>query len=173
MDFRDLVKGPLEEYKAHLGRALEGLSGADLRWQPKPGATHIQWLSWQIARLEDRWVIGYIRGDEEVWVARGWYEAFRLSRDAWGYGMTADEVVGMPTVSVEQLRSYHEEVRAAGFEIIDSLTEADLETAHSEAPRNPDAPKPGPPVARALAHLVAQQGQYTGNVRFIRGLLHP
>ena len=170
-NFRDVALQTFREYSRHLARAVGDLTAEQLKWRPAPDANHLLWMVWQIGRIEDRWVVGYVGGREEVWSSQGFASDFGMPADSWGYGMSSDDVSAMPDVTAERLLAYHAAVRSAATPIIESLSLDDLQVSHDEQGRNPDHPNAGPTVGNALAHLISQEGQYVGNVRYVAGSL--
>jgi len=93
--FKEAIQSGLEEYLQELQRALEGLTPAELRWQPMLHTNHIAWLVWHIARAEDLWV-SRLRRTPEVWKADGWADRFHMDPASTGVGQTMEEVRAMP-----------------------------------------------------------------------------
>ncbi len=165
MDFRDVARQALTEYLDGLKKALDGLTPAELYWQPSPNANHIAWLVWHMARVEDNWLNVYIGRGEPVWTADGWAEKFGLPNDRGGYGDTAELVAEFPRIAIEDLLAYFDAVRAKTLPVVDALTVADLEKTF------PSARPVSPTVAWVLGHLAIEQGQHLGQVSYVRGML--
>ena len=53
---KEAIQSGLEESLQDLQRALEGLTPAEVRWQPTLHTQHMAWLVWHMARGEDRWI---------------------------------------------------------------------------------------------------------------------
>ena len=49
--FKEAIQSGLEEYLQALHRALEGLTPAEVRWQPTLHTNHIAWLVWHLTRI--------------------------------------------------------------------------------------------------------------------------
>lgn len=168
MDFRDVTKSALTEYREHLDRACDGLSPVELRWQPTPTSNHILWLVWHIARVEDRWMMPYVGGEDEVWIIGRWCEELRMPSEGGGAGQSAEDVAAFPEVALSRLLAYHDAVRESTFRVIDSLTEADLEKSHPERrPWRNDQPT----ISWVLAHVAVEESQHVGQIAYIRGML--
>ena len=73
--FKEAIQSGLEEYLQGLKRAIEGLTPAEIRWQPTLHTNHVAWLVWHMARVEDGWV-SRLRRDATVWQADGWADRF-------------------------------------------------------------------------------------------------
>ncbi len=169
MDFRDVTKSALTEYREHLDRACDGLSPVELRWQPTPTSNHILWIVWHIARVEDRWMMRYVGGEDEVWIKGRWFEELHLPSEGNGAGHDAEEVAAFPDLPLADLLAYHDAVRENTFRVIDGLTEEDLERTN---PRNRQGnPDPAPTVNWVLGHLAVEESQHVGQIAYIRGML--
>ena len=70
--FKEALRSGLEEYLEKLKIAIEGLTPAEVRWQPTMETNHIAWLVWHMARVEDSWVSRLLDGTPQVWTANGW-----------------------------------------------------------------------------------------------------
>ena len=166
MDFRDIVRSGLEEYTGHLKRAVEGLTPAELRWQPSLQSNHITWLVWHIARVEDGWVNEYLRESDPLYRSGGWADRFGLAPERGGFGDTAEDIAAFPEIPLSDLFAYHEAVRKSTLALLDTLTEADLTLTRTT--RRTQSP---PTVAWTLGHLLVENAQHVGQAAFIRGLL--
>ena len=168
MDFRDVTKSALTEYREHLRRACDGLSPVELRWQPAPTSNHILWIVWHIARVEDRWLMWYVGGEDEVWIKDRWYEKLGLPSESNGAGSSAEDVATFPDVELADLLAYHDAVRENTFRVIDGLTEEDLEKSHpGRRPGRADHPS----IHWVLGHVAVEESQHVGQIAYIRGML--
>ncbi len=168
MDFRDVTKSALTEYRQHLDRALDGLTPTELHWQPTPTSNHILWTVWHIARVEDRWIMTYVADEEEVWIRDRWCEKLRLPSEGSGGGNSAEEVAAFPDIPVSELLTYHDAVRENSFRIIDGMTEADLDKSYPEK-RGGSADAPS--IHWVLGHVAVEEAQHVGQIAYIRGML--
>ena len=91
-DFKDAIKSGLTEFLDGLKKAVDGLSPAELRWQPTLSSNPIVWIVWHTARVEDRWVNQVLRGGVELWISDGWHRKFGMSEVAHGYKETIEQV---------------------------------------------------------------------------------
>ena len=80
-DFKDAIKSGMKEYLDALKKAVDGLTPAELRWQPTLASNSISWIVWHMARVEDRWVNRVLRSDVELWIRDGWHDKFGMSKD--------------------------------------------------------------------------------------------
>jgi hypothetical protein len=118
--FKEAIQSGLEEYLQDLHRALEGLTPAEVRWQPTLHTNHIAWLVWHMARVEDRWV-SRLRQRPEVWTADGWADRFHMNPTSGGNGQTMEEVRAMPAIPLTDLMGYFEAVRAVTRQYLEAL----------------------------------------------------
>ena len=59
--FKEALLSGLDEYLQSLRNAIDGLTPAEIRWQPTMHTNHIAWLVWHMARVEDSWVSRVLR----------------------------------------------------------------------------------------------------------------
>jgi uncharacterized damage-inducible protein DinB len=162
--FKEAIQSGLEEYLQDLQRALEGLTPAEVRWQPTLHTNHIAWLVWHMARMEDRWV-SRIWQRPEVWTADGWAERFRMDPASNGVGQTMEEVRAMPEIPLTDLLAYFDAVRAVTRQYLAQATDADLSRAY---PR----PRGGTVTGSwVLGHLLVEESQHLGQVALLRGMM--
>ncbi len=166
MAHRVVTRHGLDEYLTDLKMALDGLTPAELYWQPSPNANHIAWLVWHMARVEDNWYSIYIGPSEPVWVTGGYCTRFRLPAVGNGSGTSTEDVAEFPVLPMDEVLEYFDAVRARTLEVLDSLTEEDLSrTRHRD---RVDLP---PTVAWVMGHVLIEQGQHLGQVAYLRGIL--
>jgi hypothetical protein len=122
-DFKDAIKSGLAEYMDGLKKAVDGLTPAELRWQPTLVSNPICWIVWHMARVEDRWVNRVLRGGVELWISDGWYAKFGMSEEAHGYGETADQVRAMPDVAMSDVLDYFDAVRQSTLAYLEQMTD--------------------------------------------------
>jgi uncharacterized damage-inducible protein DinB len=165
MDFRDVVRSGLEEYTQHLKRAVEGLSPAELRWQPSLNSNHINWLVWHIARVEDNWMNSRIANTDTVWTSGGWRDRFGVESEAGGYGDTVEIVASFPQIEMADLLAYLDAVRQRTLQVLGNLTDDDLATTRAAPRREPKT------VTWILGHVLTENSQHVGQIAYIRGLI--
>jgi uncharacterized damage-inducible protein DinB len=166
MDFRDVTKLAMVEYKEAMEKALDGMTPAELRWQPSPNANHALWLAWHIARVEDGWLNGYVAEGEEVWTSGGWEQRLGLAAEGSGFGFSAEDVAAFPDMDIAEVAGYHDAVRSAALKVIDGLTGAELDKAR-ENPRR----RRQPTIAWVLGHVAIEEAQHVGQIAYLRGIL--
>jgi len=67
MDMKDFALYGLNDARAYLMQALDGLSDDQLMWQPQPGANHIAFILWHMFREEDRFFQYKLQGVPQIW----------------------------------------------------------------------------------------------------------
>jgi uncharacterized damage-inducible protein DinB len=164
-DFKDAIKSGLEEYMVGLNKALDGLTPAELRWQPTLVSNPICWIVWHMARVEDRWVNRVLRGGVELWISDDWYATFGMSEEAHGYGETADQVRAMPDVALSDVLDYFDAVRQSTLAYLEQMTPVELETTYAH-PR-----LTGTTGAWIIGHILVEESQHLGQVAYIRGMI--
>ena len=162
--FKEAIHSGLEEYLQDLQHALEGLTPAEVRWQPTLHTNHIAWLVWHMARVEDRWV-SRIWQRPEVWTVDGWAERFRMDPASNGVGQTMEEVRAMPELPLTDLLAYFGAVRAVTRQYLAQATDADLSR---EYPRSRGVVVTG---SWIVGHILVEESQHTGQVALLRGMM--
>ena len=166
MDFRDITKLAMVEYKDHLVKALDGMTPLELSWKPSPNANHALWLAWHIARVEDGWINRYIAESDEIWVSDGWAARLEVDAQGSGAGSTVEDVAAFPEIPIADITNYHDAVRDAAFKVVEGLTEDDLEKTRIDSRRNFS-----PTIAWVLAHVAVEEAQHVGQIAYLRGML--
>ena len=162
--FKAAIQSGLEEYLQALQRTLEGLTPAEVRWQPTLHTNHIAWLVWHMARMEDRWV-SRVRQHPEVWTADGWAERFRMDSASNGVGQTMEEVRAMPEIPLTDLLAYFDAVRAVTRPYLAQATDTDLS-------REYPLPRGGTVTGSwVLGHILVEESQHLGQVALLRGMM--
>lgn len=163
--FRDPLKSGLNEYYGKLKQTVEGLSPAELLWQPGPESNHILWTVWHMARVSDRWANATVLGGEELWTRDGWAKKLGMSEDRYGRGETPDQVRRFPAVDIALVLDYFDASHASVLAMIDALERADLDReVHSES-RGESLN-----IGWILGHILAEESQHLGQIAYIRGL---
>lgn len=143
---------------------LDGLDEKQLTRRITPGANSIAWLVWHATRVQDDHVAD-AAGLQQVWVARGFVEAFDLDLDAddTGYGHTAQQVGKVrasATLLADYLRATHQQTIA----YVGGLEAADLDRV---VDTNWD---PVVTLGVRLVSVVNDDTQHVGQAAFLRGL---
>ncbi len=110
----------------------------------------------------------YVGDEDEVWIRDRWCERLRLPSAGNGAGHSAEDVAAFPDLALSDLLTYHDAVRESTFQVIDALTEADLEKTHPD--RRPERTD-HPTINWVLGHVAVEESQHVGQIAYIRGML--
>lgn len=148
---------------------LEGVSPADLRWQPGPEANPIGWLIWHLTRVQDDHVADLVDA-EQVWTRDAFEGRFALPYETGdiGYGHSAEQVEAFAVDDLDSLIDYHAAVHTMTLRALDHLSSSGEDALARVIDERWD-----PPVT-ALARLVSVIGdttQHVGQAAYVRGLL--
>ena len=162
----DLLADAFGRISECVGDVLQDLGGDDLVARVGPEANSIGWLIWHLTRVQDDHIAA-AGGLEQVWLADGWQERFRLpyAPEALGYGQSSAEVGDFQGVSVRMLQQYHHAVYEQTLRYLKGLAEGDLDRVVDSSYR--------PPVTLAvrLVSIVSDDLQHVGQAAYVRGLL--
>jgi len=164
VDFKDIVRKGIEEYAQELGKALDGLTAEERRFQPTPTSHHIDFAVWHMARVEDYYFNAFGKRVEQLWARGNWHEKLGLPRKDTGYGYSVEKVKDLPRFDLAAFRSYMDGVHKEALAYLDALTQADLVTCPW-----PER-EPGYTVGAILAHIVVHQSRHMGQVEYLRGI---
>ncbi|HKP76325.1 MAG TPA: DinB family protein [Longimicrobiaceae bacterium] len=92
-------------------KAVDGLSEAELRWQPPNGANSASWLLWHIAEVEDNWVRDKVYGQPR----------------RYPFGASVKETSADRHPPRDALLDYFREVRALSRERLEATSEEDFD----------------------------------------------
>jgi uncharacterized damage-inducible protein DinB len=162
--FKEAIQSGLEEYLQELKLAIEGLTPAEMRWQPTLHTNHIAWLVWHMARVEDGWV-SRLRRRPAVWQADGWADRFHMDSTSSGAGQTMEDVRAMPEIPLADLMAYFGAVRAVTRDYLDQATDVDLS---QEYPHPRLGSRTG---IWIVGHLLVEESQHVGQVALLRGMM--
>ncbi len=165
MDFKEILKASMSEYLTDVENTLDSLSSEERKYQPTPDSHHINFAVWHMARVEDTLVNKVIKKQEEIWVSNNWQGKLGINGDGNGYGYTQEQLENFPEIDINTLLEYYQAVRTNIFEYIDGLTQADLDR---DLGMNRKAPFDT--VGNLLSHLVIEEAEHAGQVRYLRGM---
>jgi len=165
MDHRDVARNGLDEYLTGVKSALDGLTPAELYWQPTPNSNHIAWTVWHMARAEDHWYNRYIGQGEPVWTAGDFCAQLRLPAERSGAGDSAETVAAFPQLDMADILEYFDAVRAQSLKNLDKVTSSDLGQTREGARGEP------PTIAWVLGHVLIEEAQHFGQIAYLRGML--
>jgi hypothetical protein len=173
MDIKELIVGTLEDYWNRWDRALEDLTSEQLAWRPHAECNSMGFISWHMARVEDRFVQHFARGGEDVWVRHDWYTQFGLDATDHGVRFTLEQVAAFPMLSPELLRGYIEDVRRETQAFLQEVQLQDLDVVSGRFPFSPNIPAGANqwPMGHMFRQLFGELNQHLGQVSYLRGML--
>jgi hypothetical protein len=173
MDIKELITGTFEDYWARFDNALEGLTSAELAWQPQADCNPISFIAWHMARVEDRFVHHFARGAEDVWVRNDWWTQFGLGVADHGVRFTLEQVAAFPALSPEMLLGYIKDVRSETQAFLQELQLQDLDVVSGRFPFPPNIPAGADTwrMGHMFRQLFGELNQHLGQVSYLRGML--
>jgi hypothetical protein len=149
-------------------KVLDGLTVADLKRRPGPGANPIGWLCWHSTRSCDRFLGDVVLG-EQLWISEGWHKKFNRSADIndTGKGHTDAQVDALYIPDIKTLLDYENAVQKHLFVYLEGLTEEELEREY-ESSLDPGMMRP---VYPRLVGVLGHNNQYIGQAAYVRGMI--
>ena len=152
----------LESSQSFVAAALEGLSDDDLYRQPEPWSNSIAWMAWHLSRWQDL-QSAQAAQEREIWSSEEWYSRFGVDEARSGLGDTPEQV-GDFRPDRGLLIAYRNAAYAAANGRILGL-EAERLTEEVEYMSGMSRP-----VWRALATMLIDTTQHTGQILYLRGM---
>lgn len=146
MEMKELIQIGLANNKRSLDRTLDGLTQAEVQWQPKPDANSIGLILFDISRSEDASVQSRLRDKPQLWEAEKWYQKLGKDTKDTGGHYSAEQVAAFIVPDLKNLLEYAEAVRKQTLEYLKELTPADFDKKVNLPPMGP------PPVMPAGTH---------------------
>lgn len=147
-----------------VAETLAGMDDDALARRPAGKGNSIAWLIWHLTRIEDVQVSAPA-GLEQMWTSHGFAGRFNLPlpQGDTGYGHTAQQV-DLVRAPGELLLGYHEAVHRQTVQILDALTDEDLDRIIDTSWN--------PPVTLGvrLVSTIADCLQHVGQAAYVRGL---
>ena len=180
MEMNELIYHGLENVKRVFDRTLDGLTPAELKWQPRPDANSIGLILFHSIRSEDH-LIHRLQGKPQLWESEKWYQKFNKTIEDGGAHYTAEQVAAFVVPDLKDLLAYAEEVRKDTINYLKGLKPKDFDKKVNLPP--PSVPmviaarKPyssttsfNPIVGSMLMHEVTALSEHVGEISYIRGL---
>ncbi len=145
-------------------QAMDGLSEAQVFWQPTPECNSIGWLAWHLTRRKDYYSSKLV-DEEQVWILDGWNERFGMNPVETGTGHTLEEVKNLRS-SLDLLIDYVESANEKASTRVARATEAsmsdqvDLDAGRGMKPRH-----------NIWNPMLSDCLQHTGQIAYIRGMV--
>jgi hypothetical protein len=180
MEMKELIQNGLENVKRVFDRTLEGLTPAELKWQPRPDANSIGLILFHSIRSEDH-SIHRLQGKPQLWESDKLYQKFNKTIDDGGAHYTAEQVAAFVVPDLKELLAYGELVRKETLSYLKGLKPKDFDKKVNlpppPAPMAMPAGRPTPPwppfnpiVGLMLLHVVTHLSEHAGEISYIRGL---
>ena len=183
MDAKELIKSGLETTKRAVDRVLDGLTPAEIKWQPRSDANSIGLILFHMARVEDSMVQARLRQKKQTWEQDRWYEKFGKDKDDSGSHYTEEQVASFRVPDLKELLAYTAAVRQSTIEFLQEMTSEKLDQKvelppmgppRPAAPSGQSAPPRRPPfepiVGLMLLNTVTHLAQHAGEISYLRGL---
>jgi hypothetical protein len=184
METTELIRIGLGNVKRLLDRTLDGLTPAEIKWQPRPDANSIGIILFDIARSEDASIQSRLQGKPQLWESEKWYQKLNKSANDSGGHYTAEQVAAFVVPNLKDLLGYSEAVREQTLEYLKDLTAGQLDKKVELPPMGPPptAPSAGTPnqprlppfrdmtVGSMLMMNVTHLAQHAGEISYLRGL---
>ena len=175
MKLNEFIEECLEDYRRRVYAATAPLSEEEMHWRPDEESNSIAFIIWHTARVEDRLINVFARGEDEVWKRDGWSAKTGIPEADHGVNYTLEQVSALPPITKEQLKEYFDAVREETLPYIRSLNDDDFDVVpedRSPFPENPASVRyfSGRSVSAIFRQLVGEVDQHLGQVSFIRGL---
>ena len=184
METKELIQIGLANVKRLLDRTLDGLTPAEIKWQPRPDANSIGIILFDIARSEDSLVQSRLRGKPQLWESEKWYQKLNKGADDTGGHYTAEQVAAFVVPDLKELLAYAEAVRKQTLEYLKDLAPGQLDKKVELPPMGPPpsatpAGTPNQPgmspfrdmtVGSMLMMNVTHLAQHAGETSYLRGL---
>lgn len=168
MEAVELYRQVIREAHEALRDDIAGVGPELLTWRPGPDANHIAFLFWHLVRTEDNMVHRWLQESSSIWEAERWHEQFDLEPQAGGTGFTTEQVERI-AYQPDKIMPYAEKVWANTEEVLQSLTDADLD--REVTMRRPDGTTTPSTIGLVLRiPLVIHPWWHIGEIRYIKGL---
>jgi len=185
METNELIQFGLANIKRTMDRTLNGLTPAEVKWQPRPDANSIGLIFFNMARLEDSSMQSRLQGKPHIWESEKWCE--KLGKDVKDSGghYTAEQVAAFVVPKMEDLMGYSDAVRGRTLEYLKNAPSDEFRRKItlppppvSVPPRGAPAAMPGqsgrPPleitVGQMLVMTLTHLAQHAGEISYLRGL---
>ena len=180
MEMKELIQDGLENVKRGFDRTLNGLTPAELKWQPRPDANSIGLILFHAIRSEDYLIHG-LRGKLQLWESEKWYQKFNKTIDDDGTRYTLEQVAAFVVPDLKEFLAYAEAVRKETLGYLKGLKTKDFDKkvnmptppppmAVSAGSSTPPRPPVNHIVGSVLMRVVTHLSEHAGEISYIRGL---
>jgi hypothetical protein len=167
MKWQQMIAESYRNMFLEMEKVLDGLTVADLKRRPAPGANPIGWLCWHSTRSCDRFLGDVVLG-QQLWIIDGWHKKFSRPADFndTGSGHTDTQVDALVMPDVQTLLNYERAVAEHLLPYLDNLTARELER---------EAPNSQHPGTTRAVHLrlwgILNNLQHVGQAGYVRGMI--
>ena len=167
MEWHEMLSGAYAGVLRTLEYTLEGLSVADINWQPKPDCNSIGWLAWHPTRFQDMQISDFM-GEEQLWIKDGWYKKWGRKADPKesGGGMKPTDLAKFKSPDAKTVLGYHKAVLERSQKYFPTMKKAALDKVMEGLPF-----KPPPTVGAMLIIILSDSLQHAGQASYVRGML--
>jgi uncharacterized damage-inducible protein DinB len=182
MEAKQLIQSGLENVTRSVDRTLDGLTPAELKWQPRADANSIGLILFHMARSEDSFVQFLLQHKPQIWEEEKWCQKLDKAPGDSGSHYTSEQVASFCVPDLKNLREYSQAVRKKTLEFLKDMTPAKLDEKVDLPPMGPppsatpggQAPPRRPPfdpiVGSLLLMTVTHLATHAGEISYIRGL---
>ncbi len=182
MEAKELIQTGLGNVKRSIDRTLDGLTPAELKWQPRPDANSIGLILFHIVRSEDSSIQSRLQGKAQLWELEKWSQKLNKNLSDNGSRYTAEQVAAFVVPDLKDLLGYAEAVRRQTLEYLNNLTPADFDKKFDLTPPpprdipagTPNQPRVSPfrdmTIGSMLMMNVTHFAQHAGEISYLRGL---
>lgn len=165
----------MEDYRRRMYAATAPLSEDEMHWRPDAESNSIAFLIWHTARVEDRLIQTFARGEQEVWVRDGWSDRMGVPQGDTGVNYTLEQVDAFPAVASDTLKEYFDSIREETLPYVRSLSDEDFDIVPDERTPFPEFAASvryfrGRNIGGIFRQLIGEEDQHLGQIAFIRGL---
>ena len=175
MDAKKIIQVGLDNIDRATERSLDGLSVAEIAWQPRPDANSIGLILFHMARSEDSYIQRLIQQQPQLWETAKWFEKLHKDKTDGGSHYSTEQVASFIVPDLKDLKAYALDVRQQTISFINGLTQEQLDEK-IELPLLPSgqgAPRRlpfDPVVGSILMWNVVHLAEHAGEISYLRGL---
>ena len=173
MELLEFATEMFKEYAGRLYGYLDGLTEDELNWRPNAETNSIAFIMWHTARVEDRWFQIFCQDKPDLWTSGRWFEKLAMDENQSAVGLPADDLASFPHLTMENLKSFFEAVRAETRTYLSSIGPDDLEASPGRSPFGGSAANnrfAQFTIQRMFRQLIQEEIQHLGQIGMLRGL---
>jgi hypothetical protein len=163
METTDFICTALESLQRSLDSVLEGLTRAEITWQPAEHCNSIGLILFHTTRSEDFFVQELMRNQPQVWEKDQWYVRFNIEEKERGRHYGLEQVKAFIVPEFSDLRDYNVAVRRATLYYLKDLKPEDFI-------RGITTPRGQSTVAGFFSNILIHAAQHLGEMSYLRGI---